>query len=221
MASSMIFMGMVPIAYLIRIPSPASRIDDSQNFSLSDLKTIFPDAVSLVLVYASVSFITPVIPWFLEYLQVPSGQIILMTSLVSIFNGLAYVIAIPILTNIVTGATMPILSLIAAGVLVTTSFVTDPYQFVVLRIVIGSIQAGIPPNLLGGKSGRKGTAIGFLNSARFVGIAIGPFIATSLLGNGEPSNLLNMFATMGGISLLASFVIYLTHGRQGGSVKAH
>jgi len=92
--------------------------------------------------------------------------------------------------------------------------VNGPYQFIALRIAIGAIQAGIPPNLIGGKSGRKGAAMGFLNSARFMGMAIGPFMATSILGDGEPPRALHMFSAMAALSLLASLFIFLTHTRK-------
>jgi hypothetical protein len=95
-----------------------------------------------------------------------------------------------------------------------TAFVVNPVQFIALRILIAAIQAGIPPNLLGGKSGTRGTGMGFLNSARFLGMAIGPFMATSILGNGEPPQPFNMFATMAGMSLVAAVFIYYTHTRK-------
>jgi hypothetical protein len=80
--------------------------------------------------------------------------------------------------------------------------------------MIGAIQAGIPPNLFGRKSRIKGTTMGFLSSARYMGLALGPFMATSILANGEPINVFYMFTTMTGMSLLASLTIYLTHKRK-------
>lgn len=217
MVSSMLFMTIVPIVYLMQMPPPAAREDSSSKFTLSDLKVILPAALVLVLVYASTTFIAPAIPWFLQLLGVPIEQLLIFTTFTSTLNGFAYLIATPILTSVVTSITMPILSVIAAGAILSTAFVSDPYQFILLRITIGSIQAGITPNLLGRKSERKGTTIGFLNSARFVGMAIGPFIATSILGNGESSNILIMFVTMAGMAFLASFVLYLARARNGGS----
>jgi hypothetical protein len=95
-----------------------------------------------------------------------------------------------------------------------TAFVFNPLQFIALRIVIGGLQAGIPPNLLGGKSGRKGTGMGFLNSARFLGMAIGPIMATTILGDGKGQGAFNMFAVMAGVSLVTAIFIYLTHRKK-------
>jgi MFS family permease len=114
---------------------------------------------------------------------------------------------------LIAGFLRDFMLVIAAGAIFLTTFVTDAYQFIALRVIIGSIQAGIPPSLLGGK-GTRGAAMGFLNSARFMGMAIGPFLATSILGNGETPKVLYMFTTMTGMSLLSSLVTYLTHTRQ-------
>ena len=133
-----------------------------------------PDAVALILVYARISFITPTLPWFLESLGIPYEQLLTFTALATILNGLAYVVATPVLTKVVTHRTLPIMSAAASGAILTTAFVADPYQFLALRVVVGSIQAGIPPSLLGGKSGRKGMSMGLLNSARFMVMAVAP-----------------------------------------------
>jgi MFS family permease len=136
------------------------------------------------------------------------------TARATTLNGCAFVVATPMLTRVVTDTTLPLLSTVAAGAIFLTAFVSEPYQFIVLRVTIGAVQAGLPPNLLGGGPGRRGAVMGFLNSARFIGMAIGPFIATSILGNGNPPNALYMFTTMASMSLGAALIIYVTHTRK-------
>ncbi len=214
-ASSLLFVSIIPIAFLLSTPPPTDRQSEpkARRFEASDLKSMMLDIVALILVYACISFIGPTTPWFLESLGVPYEQLLTVTALTTILNGLAFVVATPVLTGVVTYRTLPTLSAAAAGAIFLTAFVTNPYQFIALRIIVGSIQAGIPPNLLGGKS-RRGATMGFLNSARFMGMAAGPFTATSILGDGEAPKALYMFTTMTFMSLLASLVIYLTHTRQ-------
>jgi len=214
MVSSLLFLCIAPLVVGLRLPPPRDRQIEAPKFRVSDLKVLMSDAVALVLVYACINFIIPVIPWFLESLGVPSEQLLTLTTIVTVLNGAAFAIATPVLTKIVTDRTLPLLSAAASTAILVTAFVTNPYQFLAIRIAIGSIQAGIPPNLLGGRSGRSGTAMGFLNSARFIGMAIGPFMATSILGNGEPPRSLYMFAAMTAISLSVSLFIYLTHTRK-------
>jgi MFS family permease len=67
---------------------------------------------------------------------------------------------------------------------------------------------------LGGKSGRKGTGMGFLNSARFLGMALGPVLATTILGDGLPPRPLYMYAVMAAISMIAAVFLYLTHTKK-------
>jgi DHA1 family multidrug resistance protein-like MFS transporter len=213
-ASSLLFLAVVPIMFLINVPPPSGKASEADHFSYSDFKAILPDIVSLILVYACISFITPTIPWFLESLGIPDDQLLTYTALTTTLNGLAFIAATPLLTRIVTDRILPLLSALAAGTIFMTAFVNDPYHFIVLRVSIGGIQAGIPPSLLSGKKSRgRGTLMGFLNSARFLGMAVGPFMATSILGDGESWRVLAMFATMAGMSLLASLVAYFTHKR--------
>lgn len=214
-ASSLLFLSIIPIMFLINVPPPTKKEDGARGFSPVDLKAIMPDIASLILVYACISFIMPTIPWFLRTLGIPDEQLLTYTALTTILNGTAFVVATPFLTKTVTDRTLPILSMLAAGPIMMTAFVRDPYLFIVLRVTIGALQAGIPPSLLGGgKSAKRGMVMGFLNSARFFGMAVGPFMATSILGSGEPSRVMNMFAAFTGMSLLASLTVYMSHTRR-------
>jgi MFS family permease len=147
-------------------------------------------------------------------LGLPSEHLLSFTAFATILSGVAFVLASPLLIRVVTDQTMPLLSATAAVAIVITAFVTDPIQFLVLRVALSAIQAGIPPNLLSGNSKRKGIELGFLNSARFLGFATGPFLATSLLGDGEASKVLHMFLAMMLISLTAAVIIFFTHTKK-------
>lgn len=212
--SSLLFICVMPLAFVISMSPPAVTEMDTDRFKIAYLKTIMPDIFALILVYACMNFVNPTIPWFLKSLGIPDERLLTFTAVTTILNGVAFAVASPSLTKVISDKTLPILSAIAGGVILSTAFVSDAYQFIALRILIGAVQAGIAPSLLGGKSGRKGIAIGFLNSARFIGMAIGPFLATSILRNGEQIEVLYMFTTMASISFIASFFIYLTHTRK-------
>lgn len=211
-ASSLLCLSITPIVILLK-ESQVDKPQDGIQFGFSDFRAILPDFVSLILVYACINFIIPMIPWFLKSLGIPYEQLLTFTALTTVLNGVAFAGATPILARVITDKTLPILSAIAAGAIFVTSFVRDPYQFIVLRVSIGAIQAGILPSLFGGKSGRKGTSMGLLNSARFIGQAMGPFMATSILSDGTSLRVLYTFTTMMSISLFASLITYLTHTR--------
>ncbi len=187
---------------------------ETRSFNFADFKSLLPDIVALILIYICISFLAPAISWFLSSLGVPDDQLLLWTTAATVLNGLAYAVATPVMTKAITDRTMPLLSVGAAVAIMATAFVFNPIQFIALRIIIGAVQAGIPPNLLGGKSGRKGTGMGFLNSARFLGMAIGPIMATTILGDGVAPRSFYMFAVMAGISLVAAVFIYMTHKKK-------
>ncbi len=213
-ASAILFVLIFPVVVKLTLPPPAGRDVDAKSFDFSDFKSLIPDIVALILVYVCISFIAPAISWFLASLGVPDDQLLLWTAAATILNGIAFAIATPMLTNAVNDRTLPLLSVGAAAAIMATAFVFNPIQFIALRIVIGGIQAGIPPNLLGGRSGRKGTGMGFLNSARFLGMAIGPIMATTILGDGVPPRPLYMYSVMAIISMVAAVFIYATHRKK-------
>ena len=214
LASAILFVFIFPVVVKLTLPLPATRDKDAKSFDLLDLKSLIPDIIALILVYVCISFIAPAISWFLESFGVPDDQLLLWTAAATILNGIAYAVASPMLSSAVNDQTMPLLSVGAAAAIMATAFVFNPIQFIALRMVIGAIQAGIPPNLLGGKSGRKGTGIGFLNSARFLGMAIGPILATTILGDGVPPKAFYMYAVIAIISIIAAVFIYATHRKE-------
>jgi DHA1 family multidrug resistance protein-like MFS transporter len=213
-ASAILFVLIFPLVLILTLPPPTSKEADSKSFRFSDFRALLPDIFSLILVYICISFIAPTISWFLESFGVPNDQLLLWTAVATILNGIAFAVATPLLSKAATDRTLPFLSMIAAVVIMATAFVFDPVLFIVLRVIIGAVQAGIPPNLLGGKSGRKGTGMGFLNSARFLGMAFGPVMATTILGDGLPPRPVYMYAVMAAISVIAAVVLYLTHTKK-------
>ena len=213
LVSALLYVSITPIVLLLR-PSLVSRDEEGGNrFGLTDFKMILPDAFALILVYACINFVTPIVVYLLSSVGVAESQLLTYTVITMTLNGLTYAAATPLVTRVVSDRTLPLLSVIGAGVIFATAFATNPLQFIGLRLSIGAIQAGIPPCLLGGKSGRKGLALGLLNSFRFIGQAIGPFVATSILGEGKPQQVLLVFLTMSGVSLFTAFFTYITHTR--------
>jgi len=212
--SAILFVLIFPIVLKITLPPPAPKDSETRAFNLTDFKSLLPDIIALILVYICISFLAPAVSWFLESLGVLDSDLLLWTTAATVLNGVAYAVATPVMTKAITGRKMSWLSLGAAVAIMATAFVFDPIQFIALRIIIGAVQAGIPPNLLGGKSGRKGTGMGFLNSARFLGMAIGPVLATTILGDGIAPRPFYMFAVIAGISVVAAVFIYVTHGKK-------
>ena len=214
LTSAVLFVLILPLVLKITLPPPTPKESETRSFSLSDFRSLFPDIIALILVYMCISFLFPTVSWFLSSLGVPDNQLLLWTTAATVLNGIAFAVATPVMTKVMTNKIMPWLSVGASAAIMMTAFIFNPLQFIALRIVIGGLQAGIPPNLLGGKSGRKGTGMGFLNSARFLGMAIGPIMATTILGDGTGQGAFNMFAVMASVSLVTAVFIYLTHRKK-------
>jgi DHA1 family multidrug resistance protein-like MFS transporter len=207
------FIALYPLILKMKTAKPAAS-ERVEKFNIADLKSILPVAGALICAYACIGFINPTIPWFLSNLGVDSGSLLLWTTLTTILNGTAYAIATPILTKRATGRTLVIFQVLAAVVIEATAFAWNPVVFIVFRVGIGVIQAGLPANLLGGKSATKGQGMGLLNSARYIGTAIGPVIASTVLGDGKPPQPLYMFSAIASISILSAAITYTTHANE-------
>jgi MFS family permease len=83
------------------------------------------------------------------------------------------------------------------------SFGTGPIDFIVIRMIQTGLIAGAIPLVISIFAVKqKGNVIGFLNSGRFAGSALGPIMATSVLA---VSNLPNLYLLISGLTLLALF----------------
>ncbi len=208
-----IFVALYPLILKMKTAKPDAT-ETLEKFNLADLKSILPVAGALICAYACIGFINPTIPWFLSSLGVDSGSLLLWTTITTILNGIAYAIATPILTKRASGRTLTVFQILAAIVIEATAFAFNPIIFIVFRVGIGVIQAGLPANLLGGKSATKGQGMGLLNSARYIGTAIGPVIASTILGDGAPPKPLYMYSAIAGISLLSAVITYTTRANE-------
>ncbi len=209
-----IFVAVYPLILRMETARPAAA-GRGEGFGVADLRAILPVAAALICAYACIGFINPTIPWFLSSLGVDSGSLLLWTTLTTMLNGAAYAVATPILTRRATGRTLVVFQVLAAVVIEATAFVSNPVVFVLFRVSIGVIQAGLPANLLGGRSATKGQGMGLLNSARYIGTAVGPVIASTILGDGTPPQPLYMFSAIAGLSLLSAVITYATHANEG------
>jgi MFS family permease len=94
------------------------------------------------------------------------------------------------------------------------SFSSGPIDFIILRMIQTGLIAGAIPLVISIFAVRqKGNVIGFLNSGRFAGSALGPIMATSVLAI---SNLPTLYLLISGLTLLVllAFNFSLKGGRQ-------
>jgi DHA1 family multidrug resistance protein-like MFS transporter len=201
---AIIFAAIFPLILVMKTAKPEGKKRDV--FTLADLKSILPTAGALFCAYAGISFITPVVPFFLSSLGIASASLLTWTTITTIANGFAYAAATPILTKLSSGRKITIFQLLTAVVIEATAFAFSPVVFIIMRVVIGVVQAGLPQNLLGGKSGTTGQGMGLLNSARYIGMAVGMYIAPLILESGSPP--IYMYSVLSAFALASAGITY-------------
>jgi MFS family permease len=97
-------------------------------------------------------------------------------------------------------------------------FCIGVYSFTVIRILQTGAIAGVIPLVISAFAGegRGGTTLGFLNSGRFVGNALGPIMATTILAQ---FGLLTLYLTIAGLTIIM-LVAFLASMRTSHLLKA-
>ncbi len=201
---AVVFAAIFPLVIRMRAARPVGKKEES--FTMSDLRTILPTAGALVFAYAGLNFIQPIVPYLLSTLGVGSGSLLTWTTVATIANGIAYAAATPIMTKFASGRKITVFQLATAAVIEATAFAFSPAAFIVMRVAIGVVQAGLPQNLLGGKAGTSGRGMGILNSARYVGMASGMYIAPQILQSGAPP--IYMYTALAGGALASALITF-------------
>jgi DHA1 family multidrug resistance protein-like MFS transporter len=71
---AVVFAAIFPLILMMKTARPEGRERDV--FKFSDIRTLLPTATALFCAYAGISFITPVIPFFLSSLGIVSGDLL-------------------------------------------------------------------------------------------------------------------------------------------------
>lgn len=92
------------------------------------------------------------------------------------------------------------------------------YSFTLIRVLQAGMIAGVIPLVISAFAGegRGGTTLGFLNSGRFVGNALGPMMATTILAQ---FGLLTLYLTIAGLTIIM-LVAFLASMRTSHLLKA-
>lgn len=102
--------------------------------------------------------------------------------------------------------------LLAGALQVLLYFSTGVYSFTLIRVLQTGMIAAVTPLVISTFAGSgKGTTLGFLNSGRFVGNALGPLMATTLLAH---FNLLTLYLTIAGLTLAMLWAFLASRRRQ-------
>ena len=101
------------------------------------------------------------------------------------------------------GRLITISCLSAAALQALLYFSSGIYSFTAIRMLqTGMIAALFPLVITAFADDARGSTLGFLNSARFVGNSLGPLLATAILAH---SDLLTLYLTISGLTLAVLF----------------
>ena len=162
------------------------------------------DFVALLSVQAAYSFVTPILPLYLSESGLAGEALVQYTGVVLAASGFAYAASVPVTTKLFKRRAIPVLLAIASGAVFLQGLFRQALVFAALRIAQCFLHSAAPSRLLGeageGKANR-GVTLGILNSARTIGNAIGPFLASSVA---YTTDLTSAFTVTSSISLLAA-----------------
>lgn len=110
------------------------------------------------------------------------------------------------------GGAIAIASLVAAGFVALLFLSQGVFSFAVIRMLqTGAIAAVIPLVMANFGAGMGGTGIGFLNSARFAGMGVGPLMATAVVAG---SSLLTLYLLIAAVTAAAVTAFWMTMRRR-------
>lgn len=170
------------------------------------LKGLSRDFIALLSVQAAYNFVTPILPLYLSEAGLAGDALVQYTGMILAVSSLSYAVSVPVTTRFFKRRAIPLLLAVASGAVFLQGFFRQAMIFATLRIAQCFLHSAAPSRLLGEageEEANKGVTLGILNSARTIGNAIGPFLASSV---SYTMNLTTAFTVTSSVSLLAAIV---------------
>lgn len=169
-----------------------------------NFKTVGRDFIGLFSIQAAFSFITPILPLYLAEAGMSGDSLVQYNGMILTLSSLGYAASVPVTTKIFKRKLIPVLLTVASGVVFVQGFFREVFAFTALRMAQCFLHSAGPAVLLGEggkKDSSKGLTMGILNSARFLGNAVGPFLSSSVA---YTTNLTLAFTASAFVSLFAA-----------------
>ncbi len=151
--------------------------------SLRGLAGLHREFSAMLLVRASLAFLGPILPVYLRSAGVGVGDLTLYTGIILAVSDVAFAASVPITSRRIPMRGMPMLLVLQSGAILGQGFLISLPSLVFLRAGQGILHSAVPTQLFSlvtqGRS-EKGTAIGLMSSARFLGGAMSPVAASTV-----------------------------------------
>jgi DHA1 family multidrug resistance protein-like MFS transporter len=181
--SGMIILASVPLVLWARFEERRGSTGSRERIHWSNLKGLDRDFTALLSVQAAFGFVTPILPLYLSEAGLAGSALVQHTGIILTVSSLAYAASVPVTTRIFKRRAIPLLLAAASGTVFLQAFFRQAFSFTVLRVGQCFLHSAAPSRLLGEageEQSNKGLTLGILNSARTIGNAIGPFLASSV-----------------------------------------
>jgi MFS family permease len=206
LVSSLAIASAIPLVFLMTWPEGKGKETPKQ--SLRILKGMRKELAAMLVARTSMNFLNPILPVYLKSAGVEDGQLTRYTGIVLTLSRLALALSVPLTSRKVSRGKMPhIFALQSLAILGQGLMITLP-SFVALRTTQVVIHSPVSAQLFSVASEtrrEKGVAVGFMSSAKFLGGAISPVLASTanyLVG------LTFAFGCMSAVSLLAALATW-------------
>ncbi|MEM2885629.1 MAG: hypothetical protein QXF24_06015 [Thermoproteota archaeon] len=196
----------IPLALFLAWPEAEGT--QVPTLSFRGLAAIRREFGAMVLLRASLTFIGPVLPVYLMCAGVGSEDLTLYTGIVLAIGDLAFAAAVPLTSRSIPLGLMPGLLALQGGAIMAQGLFVSLPSFLALRgaqVVAHSPAPAQLFTLASAKTNEKGTTIGLISSARFLGGAVSPVIASTA---NYYFGLAFSFGCMSVMSLGAAFLVW-------------
>jgi MFS family permease len=181
--SGMIILAAVPLVLWARFEERRGSDGSHERIHWNNLKGLGRDFTALLSVQAAFGFVTPILPLYLSEAGLAGSALVQHTGIILTLSSLAYAASVPVTTRIFKRRAIPLLLAAASGTVFLQAFFRQAFSFTILRVGQCFLHSAAPSRLLGEageEQSNKGLTLGILNSARTIGNAIGPFLASSV-----------------------------------------
>ena len=202
--SGLMILATIPLVFWARFEEKKRPARPRERIRLEDLRGLSRDFIALLSVQAAYGFVSPILPLYLSEAGLAGSALIQHTGTILALSSLAYAASVPITTRIFSRRAVPVLLAVASGAVFLQGFFRQALSFTVLRVLQCFLHSAAPSRLLGEarkEESNRGLTLGILNSARTIGGAIGPFLASSVA---YTMNLSAAFTVTSSLSMLAA-----------------
>lgn len=203
----------IPLALVLKWPEGQGVTAERPN--VRGIVGMRKEIIAMFLARASVNYLTPILPVYLNSAGVSEENLTTYTGIVLTLSNLAFALSVPLTSRLVARRKVPLLLGFQTGAILVPGLAFSVPLLITMRACQMVLYSPAPVQLMSAASesrADRGVAMGVIGSARFAGGAVSPMVSSTtnyLLG------LAPAFGVMALLSLLAAFATWRVLGGEG------